>query len=65
MASSTQVKEITSKLEQGVKNLFNSDTYTEYLKTMSRFHRYSTRNTLLIHMQQPGATLVAGFLFYK
>ena len=65
MASSTQVKEITSKLEQGVKNLFNSDTYTEYLKTMSRFHRYSTRNTLLIHMQQPGATLVAGFTSWK
>ena len=56
-----QVQELTNKLEQGVKDLFASDTYADYLKTMSRFHRYSTRNTLLIHLQYPNATLVSGF----
>jgi len=61
MADTSQVKEITAKLEQGVKDLFSSDRYADYLKTMSRFHRYSTRNTLLIHIQKPDATLVAGF----
>ena len=61
MADTSQVKEITAKLEQGVKDLFTSDRYADYLKTMSRFHKYSTRNTLLIHMQKPDATLVAGF----
>ena len=61
MADSSQVKEITDKLEQGVKDLFASDAYAGYLKTMSRFHKYSTRNTLLIHMQHPGATLCNGY----
>jgi len=61
MADTSQVREITAKLEQGVKDLFKSDRYADYLKTMSRFHKYSTRNTLLIHMQKPDATLVAGF----
>lgn len=61
MADTSQVKEITARLEQGVKDLFASDGYADYLKTMSRFHSYSTRNTLLIHMQMPSATLVAGF----
>jgi len=61
MADSTQVKELTSKLEQGVKDLFNSETYANYLRTMASFHKYSTRNTLLIHMQKPEATHVAGF----
>jgi len=61
MAGTSQVKEITARLEQGVKDLFESDRYADYLKTMSRFHQYSTRNTLLIHMQKPGATLVAGY----
>ena len=61
LSKSTQVKELTSKLEQGVKDLFQSDRYADYLRTMSRFHTYSTRNTLLIHMQKPGATHVAGF----
>jgi len=56
-----QVQELTNKLEQGVKDLFASDVYADYLKTMSRFHRYSTRNTLLIHLQYPNATLVSGF----
>ena len=61
MADSSQVKEITDKLEQGVKDLFESDAYADYLKTMSRFHKYSTRNTLLIHMQKPDATVCCGF----
>lgn len=57
----SQVKEITDRLEQGMNDLFTSEKYMAYLQTMSRFHRYSTRNTLLIHMQKPDATLVAGF----
>ena len=61
MADNDQVKEITAKLEQGIQDLFQSETYADYLKTMSRFHRYSTRNTLLIHMQRPDASYVAGF----
>ena len=55
-----QMKEITERLEQGVKELFTSEMYTEYLKTMSQFHNYSFNNTLLIAMQKPDATLVAG-----
>ena len=55
-----QLKEITERLEQGVKDLFTSEKYTEYLKTMSQFHNYSFNNTLLIAMQKPEATLVAG-----
>lgn len=50
------VKEITEQLEQGVKDVFTSDKFAEYLKTMSRFHRYSTRNTMLIYLQKPNAT---------
>ena len=61
MADTSQVREITAKLEQGVKDLYTSERYAEYLKTMSRFHKYSTRNTLLIHMQNPNASLVCGF----
>lgn len=56
-----QVKEITDRLEQGVKDLFSGEKYLLYLQTMSRFHRYSTRNTVLIYMQKPDATLVAGY----
>lgn len=56
-----QMKEITERLEQGVNELFTSEMYTEYLKTMSQFHNYSFNNTLLIAMQKPDATLVAGY----
>lgn len=56
-----QMKEITERLEQGVQELFTSEQYTEYLKTMSQFHNYSFNNTLLIAMQKPEATLVAGY----
>ena len=55
-----QLKEITERLEQGVKDLFTSEKYTEYLKTVSQFHNYSFNNTLLIAMQKPESTLVAG-----
>lgn len=55
-----QMKEITERLEQGVKKLFTSERYMEYLKTMSQFHNYSFNNTMLIAMQKPDATLVAG-----
>ncbi|MCM1112055.1 MAG: ArdC-like ssDNA-binding domain-containing protein [Muribaculum sp.] len=56
-----KVKEITDKLEEGLKELFESEKYKSYLSTMSKFHNYSFNNTLLIAMQKPGATLVAGF----
>jgi len=56
-----QLKEITERLEQGVKDLFSSEKYMEYLRVMSQFHNYSFSNTLLIAMQKPDATLVAGY----
>ena len=48
-----QLKEISERLEQGVKEIFTSERYTEYLNTMSKFHNYSFNNTLLITMQKP------------
>jgi antirestriction protein ArdC len=65
MADISAVKEITAKLEDGVKELFDSEKYAAYLQTMSRFHNYSTRNTLLIHMQYPNASKVASYLSWK
>lgn len=68
MAEKTQydrVKEITDQLEEGIENLFNSDQYKQWLTTMSRFHDYSLNNTLLIAMQKPDATLVAGYTTWK
>jgi hypothetical protein len=65
MAKAEQIKEITAKLEQGVKDLFESDKYANYLSCMAKFHNYSTRNTLLIFSQLPSASKVAGFLCYK
>ena len=56
-----KVKEITDKLEEGLKELFESEKYKTYLSTMSKFHNYSFNNTLLITMQKPEATLVAGY----
>ena len=56
-----RVQELTDKLEQGLQDLFNSDSYCNYLSTMSKFHNYSFNNTLLIAMQKPDATLVAGY----
>jgi len=56
-----RMKEIIDSIEQGIKDLFQSDKYTQYLRTMSRFHKYSVNNTMIIYMQKPDATLVCGF----
>lgn len=56
-----RIKEITDQLEAGIQELFESDKYKEYLSCMSKFHNYSLNNTLLIAMQKPDATLVAGY----
>lgn len=61
MGEKQKVKEITDKLEAGLKELFESEKYKSYLSTMSKFHNYSFNNTLLIAMQKPEATLVAGY----
>lgn len=60
-----KVKEITDRLEQGIAELFDSERYKDYLRVMSKFHNYSFRNTLLIAMQAPDASLVAGFNTWK
>ena len=60
-----KVKEITDELEQGIKDLFNSDRYKAYLSAMSKFHNYSFRNTILILMQKPDASYIAGFNTWK
>ena len=59
--SKDRMREIVDSIENGIKELFESDKYRQYLSTMSRFHRYSVNNTLLIYMQRPDATHVAGF----
>lgn len=56
-----RMREIVDSIETGIKELFESDKYRQYLSTMSRFHRYSVNNTMLIYMQRPDATHVAGF----
>ncbi len=63
--TSDKVKEITDRLEQGIKELFDSERYKEYLRVMSKFHNYSFNNTLLIAMQKPDASLIAGFNTWK
>jgi len=60
-----QVREITDKLEQGIKELFESEKFKEYLRTMSKFYNYSFNNTLLIAMQKPDATLIAGYTSWQ
>jgi len=60
-----RLKEITASIEEGIKELFQSEKYAQYLQTMSRFHRYSVNNQMLIYMQNPNATLVAGFNRWK
>lgn len=59
--SKERLKDITDSIEKGIQELFQSDKYAQYLRTMSRFHKYSVNNTMLIYMQRPDATLVAGF----
>ena len=63
--SRDRLKEITASIEDGIKELFQSESYAQYLQTMSRFHHYSVNNQVLIHMQKPDATLVAGFNKWK
>lgn len=60
-----KIKNITEKLEKGIKELFESDRYTTFLKVMSKFHNYSFNNSLLIAMQCPEATMVAGYTSWK
>jgi len=60
-----KLKEITDRLEQGITELFDSERYKEYLRVMSKFHNYSFNNTLLIAMQKPDASLIAGFNAWK
>lgn len=60
-----RVKEITDQLEAGIQNLFESDRYRQWLTTMSRFHNYSLNNTVLIAIQKPDATLVAGYTAWQ
>ena len=60
-----KLKEITDRLEQGIMELFDSERYKEYLRVMSKFHNYSFNNTLLIAMQKPDASLIAGFTAWK
>ena len=61
----TKMQEITERLEAGVKELFESERYKEYLNVMSKFHNYSFNNTMLIALQKPNATLVAGYASWK
>ena len=63
--SDEKLKEITNRLEQGIAELFDSEHYKDYLRVMSKFHNYSFRNTLLIAMQAPDASLVAGYSTWK
>ena len=59
-----QLKEITDRIEAGIRDIFESgdmEKYRNYLRTMSRFHNYSLNNQALIHLQRPDATLVAGY----
>lgn len=56
-----RLKEITDSIEANIQELFQSERYMNYLRTMSRFHKYSFNNTMLIHMQKPDATLVTGY----
>ena len=60
-----KIREITEKLEAGIRDLFDSENYKNWLRTMSRFHNYSVNNTILIHLQKPDATLVASYLSWQ
>ncbi|MGN9097593.1 YodL domain-containing protein [Flintibacter porci] len=60
-----RLQQITAGIEQGIQELFESNKYRRYLSVMSRFHRYSVNNTMLIYMQRPDATLVAGYNKWK
>ena len=55
-SSREQIKQIVAGIEDGIQRIFQSENYMDYLRTMSRFHTYSYKNTILIHMQMPTAT---------
>lgn len=57
-----QIKALTDQLEKGIKEVFTSEKYKAYLSTMAKFHSYSFNNSILIYMQKPDASLVAGYL---
>lgn len=65
LSQADKIKEITDKLEQGIKDLFDSEKYRNYLCVLSRFHNYSVNNSMLIAMQKPDATLVAGYTSWE
>lgn len=63
--SQQKLKEATAQLEAGIKDFFQNGNYPEYLKVMSRFHTYSYSNSMMIALQKPDATLLAGFSSWK
>lgn len=65
ISQADKVKALTDQLKEGVQDVFSSGKYAEYLNTLSRFHRYSFRNSMLIYLQNPDATRVAGFNAWK
>ena len=64
-AQKRQVKELTERMKEGIREVFSSDRYREYLNVMSRFHHYSYRNQILILMQNPQATMCAGYVAWQ
>ena len=60
-----KLKDITDSIEKGIKELFQSDKYRQYLQTMSRFHKYSVNNVMLIFMQKPDASLCASYTAWR
>ena len=64
-SSREKIKQIVAGIEDGIQQIFQSEHYADYLRTMSRFHTYSYKNTILIHMQMPTATHVAGYHKWK
>ena len=64
-AREEEMKQLSEKLEKGVEEFLSSDRYREYLGYMQKFHNYSFSNIILIAMQRPDATLVAGYDSWK
>lgn len=60
-----EMEDITDRLETGIKELFESEKYKNYLRTMAKFHNYSVNNTVLIHMQMPNSQMVASYKAWK
>ncbi|MDE7022114.1 MAG: ssDNA-binding domain-containing protein, partial [Lachnospiraceae bacterium] len=60
-----QMQEITDRLEKGVQEIFSGENYKKYLAAMSKFHNYSLNNLILIMLQKPDASLIAGYQAWK